>query len=133
MSEPEHTALRNLGAITLFVEDLPVTKAFYADALGLRCVFEDGHSAVFDLGNTLVNLLDVREAPGLIAPARVAGPAEGARSQFTIWVENADAACAHLQRRGVTLLNGPQDRPWGQRTAAFQDPAGHVWEVAQHL
>src|SRR5689334_14381385 len=81
--------VRNLGAITLFVEDLPVTKAFYAEALGLRCVFEDAHSAVFDLGNTLVNLLDVREAPGLIAPARVAGPAEGARGQFTIWVDDA--------------------------------------------
>ena len=32
--------------------------------------------------------------------------------------------------RGATLLNGPIDRPWGIRTAAFRDPAGHVWELA---
>jgi len=34
---------------------------------------------------------------------------------------------------GVTLLNGPVDRPWGRRTAAFADPSGNVWEVAQIL
>ena len=35
------------------------------------------------------------------------------------------------QSRGVELLNGPMDRPWGIRTAAFADPAGHIWEIAQ--
>jgi len=133
MTGQEQTALRNIGAITLFVENLAATQAFYADALRLSCVFEDDNSAVFDLGNTVINLLDVREAPELISLGRVAGPAGGARCQFTIWVEDADAICAELRSRGVSLLNGPQDRPWGQRTAAFADPAGHVWEVAQHL
>jgi uncharacterized glyoxalase superfamily protein PhnB len=33
----------------------------------------------------------------------------------------------------VSLLNGPIDRDWGMRTAAFADPDGHVWEVAQAL
>jgi uncharacterized glyoxalase superfamily protein PhnB len=28
------------------------------------------------------------------------------------------------------LLNGPMNRPWGIRTAAFTDPDGHIWEVA---
>jgi uncharacterized glyoxalase superfamily protein PhnB len=39
--------------------------------------------------------------------------------------------CAELASRGVTLLNGPIDRPWGIRTACFQDPAGHIWEIAK--
>jgi uncharacterized glyoxalase superfamily protein PhnB len=38
---------------------------------------------------------------------------------------------AELVRRGVTLLNGPMDRPWGLRTASFIDPAGVIWEIAQ--
>jgi catechol 2,3-dioxygenase-like lactoylglutathione lyase family enzyme len=33
----------------------------------------------------------------------------------------------------VELLNGPLDREWGVRTAAFADPDGHVWEIAQEL
>ena len=38
---------------------------------------------------------------------------------------------AELARRGVTLLNGPMDRPWGVRTASFVDPGGHIWEIAK--
>jgi uncharacterized glyoxalase superfamily protein PhnB len=25
------------------------------------------------------------------------------------------------------------DRAWGQRTASFTDPGGHIWEIAQTL
>jgi lactoylglutathione lyase len=57
----------------------------------------------------------------------------GARYQLTIWVDDADAVCAELAERGIELLNGPVDREWGVRTAAFSDPDGHVWEVAQEL
>jgi uncharacterized glyoxalase superfamily protein PhnB len=39
--------------------------------------------------------------------------------------------CAVLGERGVALLNGPIDRPWGIRTASFMDPGGHIWEIAQ--
>jgi len=38
--------------------------------------------------------------------------------------------CATLKERGVELLNGPMDRPWGPRTASFRDPSGQIWEIA---
>lgn len=125
--------LTGLGAVTLFVEDLPRTAAFYRDVLGLQSVVEDENSTAFDCGGTIINLLRVEAAPELIEPAPVADPAAGSRVQFTAWVADVDSVCAELGRRGATLLNGPVDRPWGQRTAAFADPAGHVWEVAQPL
>lgn len=121
---------RAIGAITLFVEDLEATRRFYQDVFGLPVHYGDEASAVFAFGDTLVNLLRVTDAPELIEPASV-GPADaGARMQLTINVEDVDAVCAELARRGVRLLNGPIDRPWGVRTAAFLDPAGHVWEIA---
>lgn len=120
-----------IWAITLFVEDLGTTKQFYQDVFGLPVVFEDDNSAVFKFGETLINLLAIVEAPELIGPATVAPRDAGARQQFTLRVDDVDATCAELQRRGVTLLNGPIDRPWGARTAAFQDPGGHIWEIAQ--
>ena len=49
---------------------------------------------------------------------------------FTLPVTDTESACAELTRRGVTLLDGPIDRPWGQRTAAVADPAGNVCEIA---
>jgi uncharacterized glyoxalase superfamily protein PhnB len=49
---------------------------------------------------------------------------------FAIIVDDVDAVCAELAGKGVALLNGPQDREWGMRTANFQDPDGNVWEIA---
>ena len=120
-----------IGAITLFVEDLPATRQFYQEVFGLPVRFEDDVSAVFDFGGTLINLLQATEAPELIEPAVVARPEAGARFQFTLNVDDVDATCAELTARGVKLLNGPIDRPWGIRTATFRDPAGHIWEIAK--
>ncbi|HEY3163310.1 MAG TPA: VOC family protein [Candidatus Limnocylindrales bacterium] len=119
-----------ITAITVFAEDLAATKAFYREVFGLPVHFEDDVSAVFNFGNTLMNVLSSTEAPELIAPAAVAPSAAGTRFQFTLTVEDVDATCAELARRGIELLNGPLDRPWGIRTASFRDPAGNVWEIA---
>ena len=119
-----------IAAITLFVEDLEEARRFYGDVFGLPVTFEDENSAVFTFGETLVNLLQVTEAPGLVGPATVASRDDGVRFQFTLAVEDVDAMCANLESRGVELLNGPIDRPWGIRTASFRDPGGHIWEVA---
>jgi catechol 2,3-dioxygenase-like lactoylglutathione lyase family enzyme len=119
-----------ISAITLFTEDLATTKTFYTEVFGLPVHYEDGQSVVFNFGNALINLLEIGEAPGLVDPAVVASRASGIRTQFTITVDDVDATCAMLADRGVDLLNGPMDRPWGIRTASFMDPAGHVWEIA---
>ena len=120
-----------IRAVTLFVEDVEAAKQFYREVFGLPLVFEDDSSAAFDFGNTIVNLLSITEAPELVEPAAVAPREAGARFQFTIVVEDVDAVCAELTARGVELLNGPLDRPWGIRTACFSDPAGHIWEIAK--
>lgn len=120
-----------ISAITLFVEDLALTKEFYRKAFGLPLVFEDDASAVFNFGNTLINLLKTTAALGLIEPATVAPREAGSRLQLTITVDDVDAMCEELTSRGVTLLNGPMDRPWGVRTASFSDPGGHIWEIAK--
>lgn len=118
-------------AITLFAEDLEATKRFYQEVFGSAVHDEDPNSAVFDFGNTLINLLDRKEADDLIGPAPIAPPDAGARRQFTIQVDDVDTVCAEITRRGATLLNGPMDRPWGVRTATFRDPAGNLWEIAK--
>ena len=120
-----------IAAITLFVEDLAAAKRFYQEVFGLPVAFEDKDSTVFRFDNTIINLLNVEAAPELIAPAAVGDPASGSRFQFTVEVDDVDEMCAELAKRGVGLLNGPIDRPWGVRTASFRDPAGHIWEIAR--
>jgi catechol 2,3-dioxygenase-like lactoylglutathione lyase family enzyme len=124
---------KGIHAITLFVEDLAAAREFYQRVFGLPIHFEDSDSAVFNFGNTVINLLKVSQAPELIAPAKVADPGAGARMQFSIEVDDVDAMVADLQSRGVQILNGPMNRPWGIRTAAFQDPAGYIWEIVGEI
>ena len=125
--------LERVDAITLFVEDPQRSKAFYAQVFGVEPIFEDAHSVAFRLDRIVVNLLARSEAPGLIGPAPVGDRESGSRFQLTIGVDDTDAVCRHLAEAGVALVNGPIDRSWGLRTAAFADPDGHIWEVAQEL
>ena len=120
-----------IAAITLFVDDLEPAKRFYERAFGMPVVFEDPDSAVFRFGATLVNLLATSAAPELIGPAQVAPRDAGSRTVFTLHVVDVDALVADLEAGGVTMINGPIDRPWGPRTASFSDPDGHIWEIAQ--
>lgn len=126
-------SIKNVGAITLFVGDPQRSKAFYERVFEAAPVYEDENSVAFGFDNMVVNLLRFEAAEELIAPAAVAAPGDAASFQLTIEVEDADAVCAELATRGVELLNGPIDRPWGLRTAAFTDPDGHVWEIGSAL
>ena len=99
-----------ISAITLFVEDLEASKAFYQRAFGLPVFYEDPNSAVFQFNDTVINLLDINEAPSLIDPAQVATRDAGHRFQFTLAVDDVDAMVSEL--RGARRRD-PQrpDRP----------------------
>ena len=119
-----------MATITLFAEDLRATREFYERVFRTELVFEDADSAVYRFDGMLVNLLDTRAVPGLIDPAPLAPPDAGVRFQLTLEVDDVDRECERLRALGLSLLNGPMDRPWGVRTVSFRDPAGHVWELA---
>jgi catechol 2,3-dioxygenase-like lactoylglutathione lyase family enzyme len=120
-----------LGAITLFVDDVSVASEWYQRVFDAPLVFSDEQSAVVQLANTMVNVLHRSAAPELVEPREVAGAGVGATAQYTVFVDDLAAVLADLDTRGVPLLNGPIDRPWGQRTATVVDPDGNVWEFAQ--
>ena len=128
MGEP----LKSVGAITLFVEDPQRSKEFYGRVFDVETVFEDESSVAFKFDNLFLNLLKRGEAVNeLLGPVPPAEP--GASFELTIWVQDADAVCGDLAERGVSIVSGPLDRPWGMRTAAFLDPDGYVWEVAAEI
>ncbi|MGG3508491.1 VOC family protein [Paenibacillus lautus] len=72
--------------ITLFVEDLQRSKAFYQETFKLAIIYEDQNCAVFNYGNTKINLLNQSNARELIEPAQVGHGGDCARFQFTIQV-----------------------------------------------
>jgi catechol 2,3-dioxygenase-like lactoylglutathione lyase family enzyme len=126
-------SLEGLGAITLVVEDIAAARAFYEEVFAQPLAFSDNVSAAFRFGDLIVNLLEEPAVASMIEPVPVAPRHAGVRAQLSIFVDDVDAVCAELESKGVPLLNGPIDRPWGMRTAIFSDPGGHVWEVAQEI
>ena len=118
-----------LASVTLVQLRLDDAKMFYADLFELHAVHEDESNAVFKIGETVVHLLDVGAPPNLLGPDAIAAPSAGHRVQLAIQVEDVDSLCRQLTQRGVDIVSGPVDRPWGIRTANFQDPGGHLWEV----
>jgi catechol 2,3-dioxygenase-like lactoylglutathione lyase family enzyme len=128
--QPSGSWSKRIFAVTLFVADLAASKRFYTTAFDVQPVFEDDSSAVFEFEGTLINLLSAAAAPELVEPATIVPADAGVRAVFTIQVDDVDALATALRAKGVALLNGPVDRPWGPRTASFGDPDGHVWELA---
>ncbi|GHD83675.1 putative glyoxalase superfamily protein PhnB [Salinibacterium amurskyense] len=127
------SALDNVEAITVFVDDVAAGREFYSTVFSATIIFEEGGSCMFQIGALIVNLLARSEADDMIGPAAVAQPGAAASVMLTVNVPDVDAACAAARERGVELVNGPMDRPWGRRTAVFLDPSGLPWEIAQEL
>jgi len=127
-------SLDKVDAITMFIDDVARSKNFYSTLFAREPVYEDDNAVAFQLENIIVNLLRVPDAAReLIEPAEVGARDAGARFVLTLPVENVDEAVGMLRNFGIELLNGPMDRPWGIRTASFQDPDGHIWELAHNL
>jgi len=127
------SSLNAVEVITLFVDDIAEATAFYRTVFEAEIIYEDAVSQVLKFRGLWLNLLHIGQAPQLVEPLPVASSQAGSRMLLTIRVDDVDAVCDSLKARGLALLNGPVDRPWGRRTAAFADPSGHVWEVAQEL
>jgi catechol 2,3-dioxygenase-like lactoylglutathione lyase family enzyme len=124
--------------ITLGVDDLDRAVRFYRDGLGLSTdgivgtEFEYGAVAFFDLQMGLKLALWPRKSI-----ARDSGIALGDPSptDFTLGHNvssklEVDAVMEQAQRAGAVVLKPAHDTFWGGYAGYFQDPDGHLWEVA---
>lgn len=123
-----------LGYVVLFVEDLERTLAFYVDKVGLPVRFRAEGYVELAVEGSRFALLARSRVSELTGDAHTARPAAGAHEgSVTLLVEDVDRVHRELTGRGVTFLGGPENRPWGQRAAYFQDPEGHLIEIATNL
>jgi catechol 2,3-dioxygenase-like lactoylglutathione lyase family enzyme len=124
--------------ITLGVDDLDRAVAFYRDGLGFATEgivgkdFEHGAVAFFDLQAGLRLALWPRASI-----AHDSGLAQQAPSatEFTLAHNvnskaEVDAVMATAKKAGARIVKEAGDVFWGGYTGYFQDPDGHVWEVA---
>lgn len=124
--------------ITLAVDDLAKSLAFYRDGLGLSTAgivgseYEHGAVAFFDLQPGLKLALWPRES--LAHDARLVR-GEPSATEFALAHnvssrEQVDAVMEQARRAGASIPKPAGDTFWGGYAGYFQDPDGHLWEVA---
>ena len=124
--------------ITLGVDDLGRALRFYRDGLGLKTEgiigtqFEYGAVAFFDLQPGLKLALWPRASlardVGISVTPKSATEfslAHNVRSKAEV-----DAVMAQAARAGAHVLKAAEDTFYGGYAGYFQDPDGHLWEVA---
>lgn len=124
--------------ITLAVDDLERALAFYRDGLGLPTQgivgseFENGAVAFFELAGGLKLALWPRKSlaadTGLPLGRRGAGEFSLAHNVGS--KEEVDAVMREAEAAGARVVKRAQATFWGGYAGYFQDPDGHLWEVA---
>lgn len=124
--------------LTLGVSDLQRTVRFYRDGLGLETEgivgteFEHGAVAFFELQSGLKLALWPRASISHDAGLPVGSPSA---TEFTIGHNvsskaEVDAVMKQAQAAGAVVVKPAHDTFWGGYAGYFQDPDGHLWEVA---
>lgn len=124
--------------LTLGVDDLERSLAFYRDGLGLPTQgivgqeFEYGSVAFFQLQDNLLLALWPRSSlardSGL--PVQPASATEFSLAHNVNSKAEVDELVEQVSRAGAHIVKAAADTFYGGYAAYFQDPDGHLWEVA---
>lgn len=127
-----------ITVLTLGVDDLEASLAFYRDGLGLPTQgivgteFEHGAVAFFDLQGGLILAIwprgDLARDAGI--PQAAPSPTEFSIGHNVASRQEVDAVMEQAERAGATIVKPAGDTFWGGYSGYFQDPDSHLWEVA---
>lgn len=127
-----------LKVITLGVDDLDRSLAFYRDGLDLPTKgiigteFEDGAVVFIEMNEDLILALYPRDALAKDAnvPVGPPSPTELSLGHIVRSKYDVDAVMGQAERAGARITDPARDRFWGGYSGYFQDPDGHLWEIA---
>jgi hypothetical protein len=127
-----------LTVLTIGVDDLERALRFYRDGLGFPTPgiigreFEFGAVAFFDLQPGLKLAIWPRTSLSHDTGIPVSGPSP---TEFSLGHnvssrEEVDAVMRQAEDAGAVIVKLAQETFWGGYAGYFQDPDGHLWEVA---
>ncbi|HSV59773.1 MAG TPA: VOC family protein [Variovorax sp.] len=127
-----------ITVLTLGVGDLERAVAFYRDGLGFPTKgivgeeFEHGAVAFFQLQSGLRLALWPRKSLAIDSglPLQLAAALEFSIGHNVASAEEVDAAMQQAERAGARIVKPAQATFYGGYAGYFQDPDGHLWEVA---
>ena len=126
-----------ITVITLGVDNLEKSVAFYRDGLGLPTEgiigweFEHGAVVFFDLQSGIKLALWARD--NLAYDSGLAktppSPTELSLGHNVASAAEVDDVMAQAERAGATIVKPAGKTFWGGYAGYFQDPDGHLWEI----
>lgn len=127
-----------ITVLTIGVDDLKRALAFYRDGLGLKTEgivgqeFEYGAVAFVDLENGMKLALWPRKSIAHDSGLALQNPSA---TEFTMGhnvtsKQEVDEVLAKAQKAGASIVKPAHETFWGGYSGYFQDPDGHLWEVA---
>ena len=87
-----------------------------------------GHAELV-IGDSLVMLADEFPEMGVRSPKSIGG----SPVTIMVYVDDVDATFERAKQAGAKELRPLEDQFYGDRTAQFEDPFGHVWSIATHV
>ncbi|MCB9604633.1 MAG: VOC family protein [Sandaracinus sp.] len=119
----------------LRVRDAAAALEFYARAFGATEKFRltepggrVGHAELL-FGDFVVMLSEEYPELGLVGPATLGGNT----SSVHLHVDDCDAWAERAIAAGATLVRGPTDQFYGERSATVRDPFGHEWMLGHEI
>ena len=127
-----------ITVLTIGVDDLKKSLKFYRDGLGLKTdgivgeEFEYGSVVFFDLQNGLKFALYPRKSLAHDAniPQTPPSTTELSIGHNVNSKKEVDTVMAQAKKAGANIIKPAQKTFWGGYAGYFQDPDGHLWEVA---
>ena len=127
-------ALSGLLETALYVADMEVSVRFFEEVLDLKAMLKGDRLTAFDAGNSGVLLIfkrgaslhDMKGEGGVVPGHNGSGPMHMA---FAIPPASYEEWVAHLHELGIKI-RGEMQWPGGGRSIYFEDPDGHVLELA---
>jgi catechol 2,3-dioxygenase-like lactoylglutathione lyase family enzyme len=123
----------HLNVITLGVQDLQKSTAFYRDKLGWKPAASSNANISFFQLNGMMLALYEREAladdVGIPNSALTDFPGFSLAHNVNSTAE-VDDLFDQLKSNGVSIVKKPQKASWGGYSGYFSDPDGYLWEIA---
>jgi len=119
----------------LIVDGAAAAIEFYESVLGARERMRMGGPdekvghAELGVGESVIMLADEHPEMNARGPKAVGG----SPVSLHVYVEDVDAVFARALEAGAKELRPVEDKFYGDRMGAFEDPFGHEWSIASHV
>lgn len=127
-----------ISVLTIGVNDLKKSLTFYRDGLGLKTdgivgeEFEYGAVVFIDLENGMKLALWPRKSLARDTGIKKTPPSatELSIGHMVKGKKEVDAVMTQAKKAGAKIVKPAQKTFWGGYAGYFQDPDGHLWEIA---